>query len=145
MASTTYGTVLGRNIAAARTRADISQASLAARMQFLGFDQWVSQTVSKSERNARRVQAEEVVGLAIALETSVRLLMVPNEDGDPVDLQRPGLREMPPAYLRGVIQGGTSGGKIVWDGDKPAFVAREEITDAWKSVLGSLGVNTDGI
>lgn len=144
MASHTYGKALAGNISAARGRLRIGQDTVAARMRTLGYDNWIRQTVSRTERGERRVLAEEVVGLAIALQTSVWQLMTPWEDDEPIDLQPRGLREVPPAYLRGLVRGPVYG-SIVWDGDKPSFVSRDQIAEGWKSILGSLGVNTDGI
>lgn len=86
MAPNTYGRVLGRNIAAARTRLDLGQVALAERMRVLGFTQWVPQTVSKSERADRRVLAEEVIALAAALGTTVQHLMSPLPQDGPVEL-----------------------------------------------------------
>ena len=77
MAPTTYADVLARNIRAARNRADLGQASVSARMTALGFQGWHPQTVSSTEKARRRVTAEEVVGLALALETTVQRLLTP--------------------------------------------------------------------
>ncbi len=83
----TYGAILGRNIAAARTRGGLSQANLAARMQDLGFKEWVAQTVSKSERNDRRVLAEEILALAASLDTTALHLMSPLPQDGPMELR----------------------------------------------------------
>lgn len=45
-------------------------------MRHLGW-KWVRQTVGEVENDRRRVTAEEVLGVAIALETSVQRLMTP--------------------------------------------------------------------
>jgi transcriptional regulator with XRE-family HTH domain len=82
MAPPSYGSVLARNIRAARAGADISQQVLAARMQSLGFGAWLHQTVANVEKEKRRVTAEEIFGLALALNTTVDRLMRPlPEDG----------------------------------------------------------------
>ena len=52
-------------------------------MRALGYDTWHRQTMGKIERAERRITAEEVLGLAYALETSIAALMAP-EDGDQV-------------------------------------------------------------
>lgn len=141
--SPTYGQILAQNIRAARSRIGIGQDTVAERMRALGYDAWIRQTVSSTERGRRRPVAEEMPGLAIALETSVWRLMAPWEDDKPVDLQPHGLREVPPAYLRGLVRGPVYG-RIVWDGDKPAFVSREQIEGEWEQLQRKLGVTTLG-
>lgn len=78
--ASTYRDVLARNLRAARSRLDISQQSLAARMRALGYEAWLHQTVGNVEKGKRRVTAEEILGLSYALETSVAALMMPTED-----------------------------------------------------------------
>lgn len=138
MAPDTYGEVLARNIRAARSRVDIGQENLAARMRFLGFSAWIRQTVGATERGRRRPTAEEIVGLAIALETPAWRLMSPDEDDKPVDLQPEGLKDVPAAYLRGLVIRGKETHRVVWDGDKPAFVSREQIMGAWEEIVQRL-------
>jgi transcriptional regulator with XRE-family HTH domain len=70
-----YRDWLGLNIRAERSRAALSQKRLAARMRDLGFAHWLHQTVGASERGERRVTAEEIQGLSIALRVSVPTLM----------------------------------------------------------------------
>jgi len=72
----TPGAILARNIAAARVRLRLQQSDLADRMRDLGW-KWVRQTVGEVENDRRRLTAEEVLGLAIALETTVARLMSP--------------------------------------------------------------------
>jgi len=77
MAPTTYVDVLVRNIRAARSRLGLDQADVVARMRALGYETWYRQTMGKVERAERRVSAEEILGLAAALETTVARLMTP--------------------------------------------------------------------
>jgi 8-oxo-dGTP diphosphatase len=77
MAPTPYAEVLARNIRAARSRIDLGQDAVAARMRNLGFSAWLRQTVGSTERGRRRPTAEEILGLAFALETTVPRLMAP--------------------------------------------------------------------
>jgi len=79
---TTLGEILARNIAAERNRRDLQQQDLADRMRDLGW-KWVRQTVGEVENNRRRLTAEEVLALSIALETSIPALLPP-VDGDTV-------------------------------------------------------------
>ncbi len=52
-------------------------------MRCLGYLAWLRQTVANVEKGRRRVTAEEVLGLALALETAVPDLMRPaGQDGD---------------------------------------------------------------
>lgn len=119
MSPDTYGEVLARNIRAARSRVGIGQANVAARMQALGFTQWVPQTVSKSERNNRRLLAEEIAGLAAALGTTIRGLLTPLDEDKAVRLQPDG-----PAVAVSTVQMSVTGrndGAVRWDGDTPVF------------------------
>ena len=77
MAPDTYREILARNIRAARSRIDIGQEDVAARMRALGHDAWIRQTVGATERGRRRPTAEEVLGLAYPLKTTVDRLMTP--------------------------------------------------------------------
>jgi transcriptional regulator with XRE-family HTH domain len=72
---------LAANLRAERARAHISGRVLAARMQRLGFRTWAMQTVSKVENAQRPVFATEILGLALALGTTIPRLMPPA--GDP--------------------------------------------------------------
>jgi transcriptional regulator with XRE-family HTH domain len=74
-----YGTLIARNLLAARARARLKQADVAARMRALGFS-WHPQTVGEVENGRRRVTAEEILGLAAVLETSVGRIMSPLDE-----------------------------------------------------------------
>jgi transcriptional regulator with XRE-family HTH domain len=120
VAPTTYSEVLAGNIRSARTRIKIEQESVAARMRALGFSAWARQTVSRVERGTRRVTAEEVFGLAYALETSIGRLMAPTDEdkvvefpsGDPIAVEA----------VRMSASGNVVHGLVVWTGDEPQFV-----------------------
>jgi transcriptional regulator with XRE-family HTH domain len=81
-----YRDVLARNIRAERARAGLSQQDVAARMRMLGFQAWKHQTVGSVERGSRRVTAEEILGLAISLTTSISTLMTPKTTRDALAL-----------------------------------------------------------
>jgi transcriptional regulator with XRE-family HTH domain len=85
----TYADLLARNLRAARGAEGLSQADVAERMQALGFRSWLSQTVSASERGKRRITAEEVIGLCVALEHPPGALLLPVR-GDSQDVSLPG-------------------------------------------------------
>lgn len=80
---TPYADVLAGNIRAERSRLGINQEALATRMRALGYSAWLRQTVANVEKTRRRVTAEEVLGLALALQSTIAELMRPAErDGD---------------------------------------------------------------
>jgi transcriptional regulator with XRE-family HTH domain len=80
--SLSYRKIVGRNISAARGRLRLSQLALGERMRALGFSAWQQQTVAASETARRRVTAEEILGLALALDATIAALMTAaNYDG----------------------------------------------------------------
>lgn len=82
MAPTPYGEILARRIRSVRAEKRLKQDSVARRMRALGFDGWTRQIVGSTEKPTRRVTAAEIIGLAIALETSVPTLLsaVPDDE-----------------------------------------------------------------
>lgn len=117
MAPDTYGDILARNIRAARNRIDIGQERLAARMKAQGFEAWIRQTVGATERGRRRPTAEEIVGLAFALETTAARLMAPSDD-DPEEVElQPGVRAIPSEWIRASVMTTRRVGEIAWQGD----------------------------
>jgi transcriptional regulator with XRE-family HTH domain len=118
MAPTTYADVLARNIRAARSRADIGQESLAARMRALGYEAWIRQTVGSTERGRRRPTGEEVFALSLALETSIAALMAPADEDKVVDL--PSGEALSAGYVYRSARG-FNDGEVRWDGDVPVF------------------------
>lgn len=86
MSPTTYAEVLARNVRAARSRSGLQQEPLAERMRHLGFHAWLRQTIANVEKGRRALRAEEVLGLAICLETTVQRLMTPLWEDKWVDL-----------------------------------------------------------
>jgi transcriptional regulator with XRE-family HTH domain len=100
-AGTSYGTVIGRNISAARGRLQITQRASAERMRALGFG-WKQQTVTAAEKGRRGVTAEEILGLAVALETSVSRLMSPG-DGDGI-IRLPGGQRIAPFTIARMVR-----------------------------------------
>lgn len=118
MAPTTYADVLARNIRAARSRADLNQELVAARMRNLGHTAWLRQTVANVEKARRRVTAEEVLALAWALQTSISALMMPTDDDIVVDFPSGGMIAV--AAVRRSVEG-RNDGSVRWDGDVPLF------------------------
>jgi transcriptional regulator with XRE-family HTH domain len=116
MAPHTYGEVLARNLRAARSRIDIGQESVAARMRALGYTAWLRQTVGSTERGRRRPTAEEVFALAYVLQTSVPALMAPTAEDEVVDLPSGLAIDASSAYRSAY---GTYDHALYWDGDEP--------------------------
>ena len=136
MAPDPYGEILARNIRAARSRVDIGQESVAARMRALGYEAWLRQTVGSTERGRRRPTAEEILGLAICLETTAQHLMSPLLQDGPVELPSgvslaagqvrslifgidPSMEDFPGSSVRGA----RSGRDIRWEGNTLAAAA----------------------
>lgn len=125
MAPDTYGEILARNIRAARSRAGIGQENLAARMRALGFEPWIRQTVGATERRdaskaaRRRPTAEEIIGLALALGTTVPGLMAPVDEHEAVELQKDGPSISVNSLAK--LASGLNDRSLTWDGDKPVF------------------------
>jgi len=115
-----YDEVLSRNCRAARSRLGLGQERLAARMRALGYTAWLRQTVSKTEKGERRLSAAEIVGLALALETSMRELMAPTAADKTVDLQGGAID------FRIVVEliKGDNVGAVQWEGDVPKFLPK---------------------
>ena len=118
MTGPTYREVLARNVRAARKRLGINQQDLAARMQALGHDAWLHQTVGNVEKGKRRITAEEVVSLAYALQTSIGPLMAPNKQDGPTIMQ--GDLEVS-AFSALLLVGGVNNRAIQWDGNTPVI------------------------
>ena len=77
-----YGEILGRRISAARGALQLSQVAVATRMRALGFP-WQQQTLAAVEKGKRRPTAEEILGLAMALETTIpELMRAADREGD---------------------------------------------------------------
>jgi 8-oxo-dGTP pyrophosphatase MutT (NUDIX family)/transcriptional regulator with XRE-family HTH domain len=114
MSPTTYGEVLARNIRAARSRADLSQQDLAARMQRLGYSAWLYQTVGNVERGKRRVTAEEILALALALGTTISALMSASDQDGAIEL--PGGQALGAVSVERLAGRGINDLAIAWRG-----------------------------
>lgn len=108
-----YALILGANVGAARNRRRLRQSSLAARMAALGWN-WHPQTVSEVEAGRRALRADEVLGLALALETSIMALMSPPFDAPSV--------ATPSGGLVGAARFTAIDGSVDWDGDSPKLI-----------------------
>lgn len=133
MAPTHYSDVLAGNIRSARTRIDREQESAAARMRALGYAYWTRQTVSKVERGDRRVLAEEIPGLAYALQTTISALMAPRDEDKTVEFQ-PGGEPVSVESLQLSARGQVDD-SVWWNEDEPLFPCRSTAPDHLKAVL----------
>ena len=120
-----YDVILGRNVAAARGRARLSQSAVADRMRALGHAQWQQQVVANVERGGRRLLATEVMALAWVLETSITNLMRPTEDD--------GMVRLPcGAVISGrsiaLLAAGHNDHGVSWDGAEPRFSAESGVS-----------------
>jgi 8-oxo-dGTP pyrophosphatase MutT (NUDIX family) len=113
-----YDDVLARNIRAYRGRMDIGQERLAARMRALGFSAWLRQTVSKAEKNERRLTATEVVALAYCLETSIFALLAPTAQDKMVAF--PSGAAVAAALMAGSVRG-VPDESVAWKNDLPVI------------------------
>jgi len=114
-----YGQVLGRNISAARGRLQLPQSALAERMRALGFP-WKQQTVAVVEKGNRRATAEEVLGLALALETTIARLMGASEENDNVLL--PNGQPIGAISIERLAGRGVNDGAVRWAGNEIAML-----------------------
>lgn len=135
--ASSYGLVISRNVVAARARIRMSQSSLAARMKALGYG-WYPQTVGSVERGERRLEVGELLGLALALETSVGTLLDPSRDDRLVGLPS-GDMLISGTVLRSIRH--FNDGMVSWVGDKPRFATREP--DTWPDT--AIGLELRGL
>jgi len=118
MTPPSYGDVLAQNVRAARSRKRLGQANVVARMRALGYDQWHRQTMGKVERGERRLLVEEILGLALALETSIGMLLSPTRD-DRFIMLPAGQHMQVMTVLRSVRH--FNDGMVYWEDDEPRF------------------------
>jgi transcriptional regulator with XRE-family HTH domain len=93
-------------------------------MRWLGYTYWTRQTLSKVERGNRRVLADEIPGLALALETSIGRLTAPVDEDGAVSLYGDG-PPIPALLLRLSAVGKIPVGAIRWDGDELVLPAQD--------------------
>jgi hypothetical protein len=114
-----YKDVLAGNIRAARARANLSQAALAARMKALGFTQIYGATIGAIERADRTLGAVEVAGISLCLNTTVSALMLPTLEAGSTVIFPNGDRV--PSQRLAIIDDSVS-----WDGNTPKITAPSE-------------------
>jgi transcriptional regulator with XRE-family HTH domain len=117
-----YGSLLARNLRAARAAANLSQEDVGERMRDLGFSSWVRSTMSLAEQGKRRVTAEELIGLMVVFEVDLTALAYPPSENQFVAL--PGGQEvMLPAARYGVL---VHPAGSVWDGNRSLLTRKAD-------------------
>ena len=116
-----YGSLLARNLRAARAAANLSQSDVGERMRNLGFTAWMRSTVSLAEQGKRRVTAEEVFALSYVLETTILRLVIGTFDGDEW-ITFPAGSGVDVISVAGSARGSRDGA-VRWDGNSPVFRA----------------------
>lgn len=92
-------------------------------MRRLSYTYWTRQTVSKVERGDRRVLADEIPGLAYALQTTISALMAPRDEDKTVEFQPDG--ESIPIGSVQLSARGQIDDSVWWDDDEPVFPRRD--------------------
>jgi transcriptional regulator with XRE-family HTH domain len=121
-----YDRIVADNITAARARRRLSQKDVAARMEALGFG-WRQQIVAAAESGRRRIAVAEVLGLALALETSFISLLEPVRDDGPIAL--PSGQTMLFLTVHELIWGGSEL-TVSWNGNVPEFPSKDPLMSA---------------
>jgi len=106
-----YKLVLARNVAAQRTRMQLRQSELAARMRALGWRSFYPQTVSEIEAGSRAIRAEELLGLELALDTTIRALTAAPPDVASV--------ELPNSEILSAQRVSYNDFSVTWEDDRP--------------------------
>lgn len=117
MALSDYAGVIVRNVRAERARKGLEQRDLVERMRALGLTNWHRQTLSRVERGERRLLAEEVFALALALQTSIPRLM--GYLGDEKAVELPG-GSIEAADVM-TLASGRNNGAVQWDRNVPVY------------------------
>jgi hypothetical protein len=115
-----YRDVLAGNAAAQRARLRLRGESVAARMRALGWKTWRKQTVSDVEAGKRAIQGDEVLGLALVLQTTVPALTALPFDAAAVAL--------PSGDLVAAARVTANIGGVDWEGDSPKLTPPAGVT-----------------
>jgi transcriptional regulator with XRE-family HTH domain len=113
-----YKLVLARNVAAQRTRMQLRQSELAARMRALGWRSFYPQTVSEIEAGSRAIRAEELLGLEVALDTTIKVLTA----------APPGVAsvELPNGEILSAQRVSDNDFSVTWEDDRPKITPPAE-------------------
>lgn len=114
-----YEEAVRANIRARRGHLGLEQESVAARMRELGHSSWYRQTVGSVEKGPRKVSVSELLGLSLALETSISALLAPDTTTPSQQLiAMPNGRKLPARAISTSAGVGMNEGWVRWDGDQ---------------------------
>jgi transcriptional regulator with XRE-family HTH domain len=131
----TFDAVIAHNVLVRRAMLKLSQAAVARRMTALGYTIWKQQTVVAVEHSRRRLAAVELLGLALALETTIAALLTPSEEDSPTEL--PSGAAVSGPQMTGLVHGLASRA-VTWQDDQPEFGATAMEYDAFVRILAEL-------
>jgi transcriptional regulator with XRE-family HTH domain len=147
VADASYADVIVRNIRALRARKRLGQGDVVERMRNLGYTTWHRPTLGRVERGERRLFAEELLGLAAALDVTMHQLLEPQPDDQRVEF--PGGASVDVQAVRLLVTG-TNPHTFVWKDNVPAL---RQVAAGWagdpdmpgelKDALGAAGDERD--
>jgi transcriptional regulator with XRE-family HTH domain len=114
-----YAEALSAKIKQGRAGLRLSQKGLADRMDALGFG-WRQQAVADVENGDRRLLAEELLGLALALETTLQEFLSLSEGDWEKPVTLPSEQTVSSDFVTSLVYG-MNGGSVRWKGGKPEF------------------------
>jgi transcriptional regulator with XRE-family HTH domain len=132
----TYASAIVANIMRARAKLRLSQKALGNRMKALGFS-WRQQIVNAVETGERRLQVDELLGLALALETTLQELLSPSDSDRETSLAIPSGETVSADYVTRLVYG-QDGGAVTWTDDKPEFGPESRRTSLATRTLGQM-------
>ena len=118
MALPDYADAIVQNVRAERARKGLEQRDLVERMRALGCTNWHRQTLSRVERGERRLLAEEVFVLALALQTSIPRLLGYLGDEKAIELVPGGSIDAADVMT---LASGRNNGAVQFNGNVPVF------------------------
>jgi hypothetical protein len=132
----TYASAIVANIERARGKLRLSQKALGSRMKALGFS-WRQQIVNAVETGERRLQVDELLGLTLALETTLQELLSPSESDRETLVALPSGETVSADYVTRLVYGQDSGA-ITWTDDKPEFGPESRRTSLGTRMFGQM-------
>lgn len=138
--ASTYADVIRHAITRARRARDVKPSQLAKRMATLGYP-WHPQTVSNVESGRRRITAEELLGLSIALETPVGELLSPVSPGLQVEyVQVPAGQRLLASMVRSMATSPIYAGWAYWGPGDELRWPSSEFMDEYARLEGQVTV-----
>lgn len=105
-------------------------------MRALGFEDWRQQTVANVEKGKRRITAEEVLALVLALESTIDRILAPIGGDLWVELPSGSREFLPGIEVINLAKGAKGGtGTVRWHENTPVqgIAAPPEVTGAWSA------------